>query len=152
MQMTELDQDWEVEVTYGAADEACDPPLPAEVRRILAAALPARSSVTVRFVSTRESQATNLRHLGKDRPANVLSFAYPDATLCGDVTICPAVVEREAAQAGIARELRYAHLLVHAALHLQGMAHAAPAAAAKMEATETKILATLGLPDPWQED
>ena len=41
------------------------------------------------------------------------------------------------------------HLLVHGTLHLLGYDHITGPDAAKMEALEVEILATLGVPDPY---
>ena len=42
-----------------------------------------------------------------------------------------------------------AHLVVHGMLHLQGYDHGTDRAARAMEARETAILSTLGIPDPY---
>ncbi len=126
------------------------PPRERLVRTTLQAALDTPAQLAIRFVTAAESRRLNLRHLGKDRPANVLAFAYPDPeSLLGDIVICPTVVEQEASAQGIACADRYAHMLVHAALHLQGMDHDTNRAAEAMENTEREILAALGLPDPY---
>ena len=41
------------------------------------------------------------------------------------------------------------HLVVHGCLHLLGYDHAAEADAERMERLETKILASLGIADPY---
>ena len=126
------------------------PPPTAVVRRILRAALPAGAEVTVRFVDAEDSRALNSRHLGKNRPANVLAFPYEEeGHVAGDVAICPEVVGKEAEHCGVPVSERYAHLLVHAALHLQGMDHDTLASARAMESTESRLLASLGFADPY---
>jgi len=59
------------------------------------------------------------------------------------------VVEREAAEQGIALEAHYAHLLVHGALHAQGFDHERAAEAKAMEARESAIVVGLGFADPY---
>jgi probable rRNA maturation factor len=59
------------------------------------------------------------------------------------------VVEREAREQGIDLAAHYAHLLVHGALHAQGMDHLDDAQAATMEARESAILVGLGYADPY---
>jgi probable rRNA maturation factor len=59
-------------------------------------------------------------------------------------------VAREARARGISRRAHYAHLTVHAVLHLQGHDHKRAAEAARMERMETRILATLGVADPYR--
>ncbi len=141
-----------IEVRYSQADEGEPPPPEREVRRILRAALPAAAAVAVNFITAAASQELNHRYLRKDRPANVLAFPAEDGGVAGDIAICPAVVADEAEQCEVPAAERYAHLLVHAALHLRGMDHNEPAAAARMERRESAILAELGLADPWREE
>ena len=132
--------------------EGSDPPPTVEVRRILRAVLPAGAEVTVRFVDAEDSRALNSRHLGKNRPANVLAFPYEEeGRVAGDVAICPEVVAKEARHCGVPASERYAHLLVHAALHLQGMEHDTPSSARTMERAEARLLASLGFADPYAQ-
>ena len=56
---------------------------------------------------------------------------------------------REAEAAGIALADHAAHLVVHGVLHLLGHDHGDDAEAAAMEALETKVLAGLGVADPY---
>ena len=139
----------ELTVEYHQDDDS-EPPPKRRISTVLRAALDAPAQLTVRFVSSAESHVLNLRHLGKDRPANVLVFAYPETVpQSGDIAICPAIVEAEARELNIACAHRYTHLLVHAALHLQGMRHDTRPAAQAMENTERRVLASLGLSDPY---
>jgi probable rRNA maturation factor len=45
----------------------------------------------------------------------------------------------------------YAHMVVHGTLHLLGYDHIDDADAERMEALETRILARLGIADPYAE-
>jgi len=63
--------------------------------------------------------------------------------------LCVPVVAREAAEQGKPLEGHFAHLIVHGMLHLQGFDHEASDEAEEMEALETRVLATLGYPDPY---
>ena len=63
--------------------------------------------------------------------------------------ICLPVVLREAAEQGKAPVDHLAHLVVHGTLHLLGYTHDDEADAARMEALETRVLAGLGIPDPY---
>ena len=129
-----------------------DPDLPSrpQIRRWVRAALLADAVVTVRFTGAIEGRALNAEYRGKDYATNVLTFVYDDEhPRAGDVVLCAPVVRREAAEQGKALADHHAHLVVHGMLHLQGFDHERHADAVVMEARETAILATLGLPDPY---
>ena len=110
--------------------------------------------ITIRFVDSEEGQSLNSDYRGKDYATNVLSFPYEtEPVVAGDLVICPAVVEREAAEQRKTLEAHYAHLIVHGILHLQGYDHEiGDEDAQQMEATERSILAQLGFADPYREE
>lgn len=120
------------------------------VARWIRAALEAPASITVRIVDAEEGLALNREWRGQDHATNVLTFPYAaEPEIEADLVLCAPVVEREAAEQGIAIEAHYAHLLVHGALHAQGFDHEADAEAGVMEARESSVLAALGFPDPY---
>jgi probable rRNA maturation factor len=122
----------------------------ARVGRWLRAALAGPAALAVRIVGAEEGRALNRRFRGKDYATNVLTFDYQrEPTVVADIVLCAPVVEREAAEQGIALEAHYAHLLVHAALHAQGFDHERAAAAQAMEARESAIVVGLGFADPY---
>ncbi|MEO8959626.1 MAG: rRNA maturation RNase YbeY [Rudaea sp.] len=112
------------------------------------------SGLAIRIVDTDEGRALNRDYRGKDYATNVLSFpaelppgvALP---LIGDLAICAPVVLREAAEQGKSARDHWAHLTVHGVLHLLGYDHIADHDAEAMEALETRILAGLGIADPY---
>jgi probable rRNA maturation factor len=115
-------------------------------------------SVCIRLVDEDESQSLNRDYRGKDKPTNVLSFPFElppgvdDAeaqALLGDLVICVPVVQREAAEQGKTEPQHWAHLVIHGALHLLGFDHIEPEDAEVMENIERRVLADLGLPDPY---
>ena len=113
--------------------------------------------VSVRIVDADEIQTLNREYRGKDKATNVLSFpAGPLAGLpddapapLGDIVVCASVVDSEAAEQGKTIGDHWAHMLVHGTLHLLGFDHEDGAEAAAMEALETHVLTTHGLPDPY---
>lgn len=118
-------------------------------------------AVTVRVVSEAESAALNGGYRSKEGPTNVLAFPAATSVLppeamreldeheLGDLVICLAVAEREAAAQGKSLQQHLAHLVVHGTLHLLGHDHVEDADAEAMEALERSVLASLGLPDPY---
>ena len=116
--------------------------------------------LTIRIVTTAESQQLNRDYRHKDRPTNVLSFPYDapenlpeDAEIdeyLGDLAICADIVEQEAKEQGKATIHHWSHLTVHGFLHLLGFDHIKDEDAALMESTEINILSTLGIDDPYQ--
>ncbi len=99
----------------------------------------------------------NRRYRHRDYATNVLSFpvelpAGIATPLIGDLVICAPVVAREAAAQGKPARAHWAHLSVHGVLHLLGHDHIVEADATRMEALERRILATLGIADPYRSD
>jgi probable rRNA maturation factor len=106
------------------------------------------TELTIRVVGAAESRRLNRTWRGKDKPTNVLSFTA-DAPVLGDLAICAPVVAREAREQGKSPAAHWAHMVVHGVLHLLGYDHENDRDAARMEARETKILAQLGMPNPY---
>lgn len=115
------------------------------------AALEARGGVTILLTDDDSVAELNERFRGKAGPTNVLSFPAPDnpEDHLGDIALAFGVCAREAAEQGkpIAHHLQ--HLVAHGVLHLLGYDHLTEAEAEEMEALERRILAGLGVPDPY---
>jgi probable rRNA maturation factor len=106
---------------------------------------------------------------GKPQPTNVLSWPsderapefvgedperpdpgpIDDPLELGDIAIAYDTCTREAAEQGKPVAAHVTHLLVHALLHLLGYDHIEDEDAELMEGHEVRILASLGLPDPY---
>jgi probable rRNA maturation factor len=138
-------------LTVQYASAAQNLPTRAQLRRWLKAALRRDATMTLRIVDEAEGRESNKNYRGKDYATNVLTFVYDDsATLTGDVVICAPVVAREAQEQGKELAAHYAHLAIHAALHLQGHDHENDSEAAEMEALESRLMLELRYPDPYQ--
>lgn len=114
------------------------------------------SEITIRFVENQESQDLNYEYRGNNKPTNVLSFPFecpPELTLdfIGDLVIAPAVMADEAQRQNKKHDDHYAHLVIHGVLHLLGYDHIDPEQASEMESLEIKLLAKLGIDDPYQD-
>jgi len=125
-------------------------PTRSQFRRWAKAALEQDVQIALRIVDEIEGRALNLSYRNKDYATNVLTFVYDDTDpLYGDVVICAPVVAREAKEQGKDLLAHYAHLTIHAALHLQGYDHVKKREAEKMEARETALLLKLRYPAPY---
>ena len=121
-------------------------------RRWIKAALQRDVSMTLRIVEQAEGRELNKAYRGRDYATNVLTFVYDDTDpLSGDVVICAPVVVRVAGEQGKDLLAHYAHMAIHAALHLQGYDHEIDAEAEEMEALESALMLKLRYPDPYQE-
>lgn len=110
--------------------------------------------MTIRVVDEDEIRQLNRDYRGKDYATNVLSFESDlppelDIPLLGDIIICPAVVQREAAEQGKTLDAHWAHMVIHGTLHLQGYDHIEDSEAEAMEALEIAIMQQLGYADPY---
>jgi len=105
------------------------------------------AELTIRVVGAAESRRLNRTWRGKDKPTNVLSFSSEHGL--GDLAICAPVVAREAREQGKQPAAHWAHMVVHGVLHLLGYDHESDRDAERMEAREAKILAHLGMPNPY---
>ena len=154
------------------ASDASNIPTRAQFRRWAKAALLGDVSLTLRIVGEAEGRELNKAYRGKDYATNVLTFVYDETppglpnppmpplsgggesgeeSSQGDIVICAPVVEREAREQRKDLLAHYAHMTIHAMLHLQGYDHENDDDAAEMEALETKLMLELRYPDPYLE-
>jgi len=112
------------------------------------------SNLSIRIVNSDESASLNQHYRHKHYATNVLSFPIPEqmqaAGQLGDLALCAAVIKQEAGEQKKTAGNHWAHLVVHGVLHLLGYDHEHNKDAKKMETLEVKILASLGIPDPYQ--
>jgi len=100
-------------------------------------------------------RALNARWRGIDKPTNVLSFPTAQRRvesappMLGDIALAYETMDREAEASGIALAAHYRHLVAHGFLHLLGYDHRTDEEAERMEALEQRILARLGVADPY---
>ncbi|MGB8516642.1 MAG: rRNA maturation RNase YbeY [Gallionella sp.] len=135
-------------VQYASAEKNL--PTRAQFRRWFNAALLNDMSLTLRIVDAEEGRELNKNYRAKDYATNVLTFVYDDNPVSGDVVMCAPVVAREAAEQGKDLLAHYAHMSIHAALHLQGYDHEVESEAEQMEALETSLMLKLRYKNPYQ--
>ncbi|MBZ7920213.1 rRNA maturation RNase YbeY [Ensifer adhaerens] len=108
------------------------------------------------FTDDASIRTINAEWRNQDKPTNVLSFpAFPvtpgamPGPMLGDIIVARETLEREAVELEKSFDAHLTHLLVHGFLHLFGYDHMADDEAEIMESLETRILARLGLSDPY---
>ena len=123
-------------------------------RRWATAAIDPSAEVGVHIVGNAEGRRYNRQYRHQDYATNVLSFpftthAFEAQNYLGDVLMTAPVIVREAREQNKPVLSHWAHLFIHALLHLQGYRHDSDRVAREMEAQESKIMTTLGFSDPW---
>lgn len=114
------------------------------------------SELSVVFTNDADIREINAKWRHIDKPTNVLSFpafalqpGQEPGEILGDIVIARETVEREAAEEDKSFDDHLSHLVVHGLLHLMGYDHQNDDEAEQMEALERKILASLGISDPY---
>ncbi len=112
--------------------------------------------ISLRIVDADEGQTLNRQYRERDYATNVLSFPVElppgvKLPLLGDLVICAPVIAREARDQGKSLRDHYAHMSIHGTLHLLGFDHQDDADAERMESLERRLLAELGIDDPYRE-
>jgi probable rRNA maturation factor len=118
---------------------------------LIAAALGPPGAINILLTDDAAVRDLNVRFRGIDAPTNVLAFpAGPHAPgELGDLALAFEVCSREAAEQNkpLADHLR--HLVIHGVLHLIGYDHQGADDARLMETLERRLLASLGVDDPY---
>ncbi|MDB5440814.1 MAG: ybeY [Caulobacteraceae bacterium] len=136
----------------GNADES--PTLTASPSGVYAGPLPMRGgmeALTILLTSDAELAELNSRFRDKPYPTNVLSFPAPPnpERHLGDIAIAYETCVREAQEQGKTLADHLQHLVAHGVLHLVGYDHEIEADALVMEDLERRILAGIGVADPY---
>jgi probable rRNA maturation factor len=121
-----------------------------------AATIPVQGlGLSVSLTDDETIRSLNRQWRGIDKATNVLSFpaAHTPAAIAtkfsGDIVIGYETLQRECADQDMIFLHHLAHLTVHGFLHLMGYNHESDPEADDMEGIESKIMLTMGLPDPW---
>ncbi len=114
-----------------------------------------QAELSILLVDEDAMSAYHQKWMGEPGPTDVLSFPMdelrppsddddPPEGLLGDVVLCPAVTDRQAAEHHRSTQSEAEYLLVHGILHLLGFDHATAAEQTEMFGLKDKIL------DAWQ--
>ena len=104
------------------------------------------AELSVLLIAGDHMQRLNSRFAGNDYPTDVLAFPMmedsddEDATLLGDVVICPQVAVENARKIGHTFEQEIDTLLIHGTLHLLGYDHQGKADKALMDRRLKEVL------------
>jgi probable rRNA maturation factor len=121
-----------------------------EAVRLGMSSRPGAGGITVLLTSSAKLRALNRKFRGKDKATNVLSFAVTEPGYLGDVAIAYGVAATEAKREKKPLIDHVAHLALHGTLHLLGYDHETARQAKVMETLETRLLAQLGIADPYR--
>jgi probable rRNA maturation factor len=103
------------------------------------------AELSVLLVTPEHMKTLNARFAGEDRATDVLAFPMEDdedATLMGDVVICPRVADANARRYGHSLTDELEIVLVHGTLHLLGYDHQGPEDRAEMDRRLREVLST----------
>lgn len=130
---------------------------------VIPSAKPSRDrhwEISLLLTNDNEIRKLNKRYRKKNTPTNVLSFPACCAPLSvsgvdtplilGDIIIALETLVCESAANGIPLEDHFSHLFAHGLLHLLGFNHAQETEALAMERLEGKILADMGIKNPYE--
>lgn len=116
------------------------------------------AEIALLLVDDARMRVLNKEWRAQDKPTNVLSFQtvtperLSSAPVLGDIILSYETVEREAQDENKTFDDHASHLVVHGFLHLLGYDHMNETDAEVMEALETRILASLGIADPYADE
>ncbi len=154
-----------IDLTIAETVEADEDKLFEQIEQAVAAAIrivdlkyPQECELSVLIADDDTLQSLNREWRNKDKPTNVLSFpgediavGEPGGRMLGDIAISLETVNREVGLETNKFDDHLSHLIVHGFLHLFGYNHVMDEEADHMEGLERKVLAELGIADPYDD-
>lgn len=153
--------EWTIEISHLAGEwEAADEAIVLKAARaaLTEAGPKGELELSLALADDPTVQELNQCYRDQDKPTNVLSFENPDDPLpglplvLGDVVLAHETCAREAAESATSFADHLTHLTIHGVLHLLGYDHIEEADAEEMEALEIKILAEMGIENPYLDN
>lgn len=121
------------------------------------------AEITIKLTDDPELLRLNNAFFNKNKPTNVLSFPFYQATsgkfillksskklYLGDIALSYTTIYNESVQQDKSFEAHFMHLLIHGILHLCGYDHDTTKKAKKMEALEIEILRHFNITNPYE--
>jgi probable rRNA maturation factor len=112
-----------------------------DLEAFLRASLGDTYELSIVFVGKTRARSLNQAYRNKSYVPNVLSF--PLSKNQGEIFVCPAVAEREAAKFGLSNAQFIKYLIIHGMLHLKGHTHGGT-----MDKAEAALCDTFGIAHP----
>tara|TARA_Y100000996_G_C22305703_1_gene554037 strand:- start:45 stop:515 length:471 start_codon:yes stop_codon:yes gene_type:complete len=115
------------------------------------------STVVIKITSASTMKKIKYRFFNNKSVSNVLSFPNTPTSLhisnnLGDIVICASIVNKESKYYMKKNDNRWAHMITHSMLHLQGYDHTKKKERDIMEKQEIKLMSKLGLSNPYNAE
>ena len=113
-----------------------------------------KSIVNIKLAHSNEIMKLNKQYFNKNKSCNILSFPnnlylHSGEHILGDIIICPDVVKNESDLYNKDIDSRWAHMIIHSMLHIQGYTHEKKNDKLMMEKRERELMKFLGYQDPY---
>ena len=112
------------------------------------------AAVVIKIASMNNMREIKSRFSKDKTICNVLSFPNTSVNISkinnlGDIIICASIVNKESRHYLKKNDNRWAHMIIHSMLHLQGYNHKNKKERDIMEKKEIKLMSQLGLSNPY---
>lgn len=110
--------------------------------------------ISIIFTNNTMVQELNNTYRNKNKPTNVLSFAFnddgSDNVMLGEIFLAYNIIENEAIEQGKTFNNHCMHIIIHGILHLLGYDHEIEPDAEEMEKIEIELLHKINIENPYK--